>query len=118
MQFFQGVIIREMLLCTRTRRGGVVGGSRQLSNAARSKFLQGTSASFSFFITRELKIETGLDRDPEIDRGHHSYKRRTIQEYSVCEAGALPAYRRALRVPLLWDFSGFFSLKETPLLQW
>lgn len=26
------------------------------------------SLSF-FFITRELKIETGLDRDPEIDRG-------------------------------------------------
>lgn len=53
------------------REGDVRGGrtsSRQLSNAARSKFLQGTSASF-FFITRGLKIETGLDRDPEIDRG-------------------------------------------------
>lgn len=66
------------------RGGEERGSSRQLSNAARSKFLQGTSASFSFFITRELKIETGLDRDPEIDRGHHSYKRHTIQEYSVC----------------------------------
>lgn len=59
-------------------------GARASSQTARtrSKFLQGTSASFSFFITRELKIETGLDRDPEIDRGHHSYKRHTIQEYS------------------------------------
>lgn len=68
--------------CREDGKGG--GFSRQLSNVARSKFLQGTSASFSFFITRELKIETGLDRDPEIDRGHHSYKRHTIQEYSVC----------------------------------
>lgn len=37
-----------------------------------------------FFLSQcELKIATGLARDPEIDRGHHSYKRHTIQEYSV-----------------------------------
>lgn len=30
---------------------------------------------FFFIIRRRLKIETGLDRDPEIDRGHHSYKK-------------------------------------------
>lgn len=65
-------------------REGEAGARSRFSNVVGSKFLQGTSASFSFFITRELKIETGLDRDPEIDRGHHSYKRHTIQEYSVC----------------------------------
>lgn len=40
--------------------------------------------AFLFSSRASLKIETGLDRDPEIDRGHHSYKRHTIQEYSVC----------------------------------
>lgn len=40
--------------------------------------------AFLFSSRAGLKIETGLDRDPEIDRGHHSYKRHTIQEYSVC----------------------------------
>lgn len=79
-------IREDMRACTRAWQCNKEGeaGARASSQTARtrSKFLQGTSASFSFFITRELKIETGLDRDPEIDRGHHSYKRHTIQEYS------------------------------------
>lgn len=33
---------------------------RELSNDARSKFLQGTSASFSFFITRGAKNRNGV----------------------------------------------------------
>lgn len=40
---------------------GAAGGlQRELSNDARSKFLQGTSASFSFFITRESKNRNGV----------------------------------------------------------
>lgn len=122
-----------MLSCTRINRamkgGGGGVGSRQYSNAARSKFLQGTSASFSFFITRELKIETGLDRDPEIDRGHHSYKRHTIQEYSVCTVWRtgkpeLILWRnRLLFLSLFLNFFFKFVVllvfwKEAPVLQW
>lgn len=40
--------------------GGEGGVQRELSNDARSKFLQGTSASFSFFITRESKNRNGV----------------------------------------------------------
>lgn len=87
VQVFRGIIIREMLPCTRIRRARREGEARA---RASSQTLHARNSSkeplraFSFFITRELKIETGLDRDPEIDRGHHSYKRHTIQEYSVC----------------------------------
>lgn len=88
---FHSTIIREMLPCTRIRSCRE-GETRELAPVLKRRTHARNSSKeplrafffFFFFITRELKIETGLDRDPEIDRGHHSYERHTIQEYSVC----------------------------------
>lgn len=62
-------------------RGGYSGSSQTMHARNSSKE---PLRAFLFSSRASLKIETGLDRDPEIDRGHHSYKRHTIQEYSVC----------------------------------
>jgi len=120
------IIIREMLPRVRAclvvhREGGRGGGrerERERKNAGSSrpvlKTLHARNSSkeplraflFFFIITRELKIETGLARDPEIDRGHHSYKRHTIQEYSVCTVGRTEKTRRVL----LWTENVIFLL--------
>lgn len=77
--------------------------------------------AFSFFITRGLKIETGLDRDPEIDRGHLSYKRLTIQEYSEQFGETKSQSTFYGETGVFWSlFVALFGvfLKEAPLLQW
>lgn len=72
-------------------QGGVVGDGKGMggcSGSSQTMHARNSSKeplrAFLFSSRASLKIETGLDRDPEIDRGHHSYKRHTIQEYSVC----------------------------------
>lgn len=106
--------------------GGGQGEGRGCSGSSQTMYARNSSKeplrAFLFSSRASLKIETGLDRDPEIDRGHHSYKRHAIQEYSVCTVWRGDKSQRTFLIPRpafcpsLAFFSWRFYWKDAPPL--